>query len=90
MKLRKLTDSELRRVNELAEALREQDKDKYKLGHAFLYLFERNKILEDIAVKADYFLRFGQGTKELTSLRMAIEHLREMDEDVNEDSSMFV
>ncbi len=90
MKLRKLSDSEMIKVGELAEVMREQDKDKYNLGRALIYLRDRNKLLEDLLLKTDYFLRFGMGTKELTALRMAVEHLRELDEDVSDDSSMFI
>lgn len=90
MNLRKLSDTEMLKVGELAEKMRDKGKDKHNLGHAVLYLSDRNKRLEDLLVKTDYYLRFGMGTKELTAIRMAVEHLREMDEEVNDDSSMFV
>lgn len=90
MKLRKLSDTEMQKVADLAEAMRDQDKDKHNLGRAIIYLRDRNRLLEDLLVKTDYYLRFGMGTKELTAVRMAVEHLRELDEDVSDDSSMFV
>ena len=89
MALRKLTSDELEQALDLAQAMREKDKDKYNLGHALLYLQQRNKLLEDLRVKADYYIRFGMGTRELTDLRKALEHLHELDTQDEDDSSLF-
>ena len=89
MALRKLSTDEMKQAMDLANAMREKDKDKYNLGHALLYLEERNRLLEDLWIKADYYLRFGMGTKELTDLRRAVDYLHELEAKEDEDSSLF-
>ena len=89
MVMRKLTEEEMAKALELATAMHEKDQDKYSLGYALLYLQERNKLLEDMRRKADYFVRFGMGQKELTDLRVALEKLHEMEVDDADDTSLF-
>ena len=89
MALQKLTTDEMNQALDLARAMREKNKDKFHLGHALLYLDERNKLLEDLWVKADYYLRFGMGTKELTDLRKAVDYLHELQVAEEDDSSLF-
>ena len=89
MALRKLTEEEMDKALELAAAMRDKDQDKYNLGYALLYLQERNRMLEDMRRKADYYVRFGMGQKELTDLRIALEQLHEMEVGDADDTSMF-
>lgn len=89
MALQKPSQDELNQALDLARAMREKDKDKYNLGHVLLYLEERNKLLEDVRVKADYYLRFGMGTRELTALRRAVDQMHELDVTEGDDSSLF-
>ena len=89
MPLRKLDEEEMKKVTALAQALREKGRDKYKLGYALLYLQERNKMLEDVRKKAEYYVRFGMGEKELSNLRLALEKMHELDAAGTDDSSFF-
>ena len=89
MPLRKLDEEEMKKVTALAGALREKGRDKYKLGYALLYLQERNKMLEDVRKKAEYYVRFGMGEKELSNLRMALEKMHELDVAGTDDASFF-
>ncbi len=89
MPLKKLDDEEMKQVTALAEAMREKGKDKYKLGYALLYLQDRNKLLEEVRKRAEYFVRFGMGEKELSNLRLALEKIHEMDIVDADDSSFF-
>lgn len=43
-----------------AELLRETGNDHHHIGHALLYLEERNRMLEAIAKAADEYVRFGE------------------------------
>ncbi len=79
----------LERARKLAEAMRAQDKDKYGLAHVLLYLDERNRMLEELYRKAEYYLRFGMGERELTELRLAVERIREADVEEADDSAFF-
>ena len=87
--MKKPSREEMEQVIKLANAMREKGKDKYKLAYVLLYLQERNKILEDLRKKADYYVRFGMGEQELRSLRLALEKVHEMDMADSEDSSFF-
>ncbi|WP_456405605.1 hypothetical protein [Thiolapillus sp.] len=89
MPLKKLDDEEMKRVVALAEAMREKGKDKYKLGYALLYLLERNKLLEEVRKRAEYYVRFGMGEQELSNLRLALEKMHEADVGDADDSSFF-
>jgi hypothetical protein len=89
MPLKKLDDEEMKKVTVLAEAMREKGKDKYKLGYALLYLQDRNKLLEEVRKRAEYYVRFGMGEKELSNLRLALEKIHEMDVVDADDSSFF-
>ncbi|BAO45167.1 hypothetical protein TBH_C2256 [Thiolapillus brandeum] len=90
MSMRKPSREEMEQALQLAEALREKGKDQYKLGYVLLYLQERNKILEDLRKKAEYYVRFGMGEQELRNLRSALEKIHDMDVDEADDSSFFV
>lgn len=85
----KLTEEEIGKALELADAMRSRGRDKYNLGHALLYLKERNVLLEDLRNKAEYYIRFGMAEKELRDLRSALSKLREQDASDTEDSSLF-
>ena len=89
MPLKKLDEEEMRKVIALAEAMREKDQDKYKLAYALLYLLERNKLLEEVRKRAEYYVRFGMPEKELSNLRLALEKIHELDVDEVDDSSFF-
>lgn len=89
MATRKPTEEELHHALKLAEAMRDQDKDKYGLGAVMLNLYERNKLLEDVRMKAEYYVRFGMEDKELTNLRLALAEVRKLDELPDDDSSLF-
>ncbi|HIE56306.1 MAG TPA: hypothetical protein EYP90_14220 [Chromatiaceae bacterium] len=80
----------MKKVLQLAEAMRDQGKDKYQIAHALLYLDERNRLLEDVYQKAEHYIRFGMGETELTALRKAVEKVREADAEEADDSAMFV
>ena len=90
MPLKKLDDEQMKQVTALAEAMRKKGKDKYKIGYALLYLLERNKLLEDVRKRAEYYVRFGQGEQELSNLRVALEKMHELDVVDADDSSFFV
>ncbi len=90
MPMKKPSREELEQAIQLAEAMREKGKDQYKLGYVLLYLNERNRILEDLRKKAEYYVRFGMGEQELRNLRVALEKLHEMDVEEADDSSFFV
>jgi hypothetical protein len=80
----------MEKILKLAEAMRAQNKDKYRLAHALLYLDERNRMLEDLYHKAERYIRFGMGEHELTDLRLAVERIREADVGDADDSALFV
>ncbi len=89
MVMKKPSREEMEQAIHLAEAMREKGKDQYKLGYVLLYLEERNRILEDLRKKAEYYVRFGMGEQELRNLRVALEKLHEMDVEDADDSSFF-
>jgi len=89
MASRKLTEEEMDKTLELATAMQDQGRDKYHLGRALLNLKERNDLLENLRMKAEFYLRFGMAEKELRDLRVALDKLRELDADEEEDSSLF-
>ncbi len=89
MTMRKPAREDMDRVLELARAMRDKGKDQYKLAYVLLYLVERNAELEDLRNKAEYYIRFGMGETELTALRQALAHLREMDVEEADASSLF-
>ena len=89
MVMKKPSREEMEQAIHLAEAMREKGKDQYKLGYVLLYLQERNRILEDLRKKAEYYVRFGMGEQELRNLRVALEKLHEMDVEDADDSSFF-
>jgi hypothetical protein len=90
MSLKKLDEEQMKQVSELAQALRDKGQDKYRLGYAFLYMQERNKLLEEVRKRAEYFVRFGMGETELSNLRLALEKIHDMDVVEADDSSFFV
>lgn len=90
MPVKKLEPEVMEKVLQLAEAMRAQGKDKYKLAQALLYLDERNRMLEELYHKAEHYLRFGMGERELTELRLAVEKVHEADVEEADDSAMFV
>jgi len=90
MPMKKLEPEVMEKILKLAEAMRAQNKDKYRLAHALLYLDERNRMLEDLYHKAERYIRFGMGEHELTDLRLAVERIREADVEEADDSALFV
>jgi len=90
MPMKKLEPETMEKILKLAEAMRAQNKDKYRLAHALLYLDERNQMLEDLYHKAERYIRFGMGEHELTDLRLAVERIREADVEEADDSALFV
>ena len=90
MPMKKLEPETMEKILKLAEAMRAQNKDKYRLAHALLYLDERNRMLEDLYHKAERYIRFGMGEHELTDLRLAVERIREADVEEADDSALFV
>jgi len=90
MPMKKLPPEVMEKVLKLAEAMRDQGKDKYRLAQALLYLDERNRMLEDLYQKAEHYIRFGMGEHELTALRVAVEKVREADVEEADDAAMFV
>ena len=64
-----------------AELLRETGNDHHHIGHALLYLEERNRMLEAIAVAAEAYTRFGEDAQLHTKL---IKALRAFEEYENE------
>lgn len=90
MAVKKVEPEIMEKVLRLAEAMRAQGKDKYRLAQALLYLEERNRMLEDLFHKAERYLKFGMGEHELTALRLAVEKVREADVEEADDSAMFV
>ena len=90
MAVKKLEPEIMDKVLKLAEAMRAQGKDKYRLAQALLYLDERNRMLEDLYQKAEKYLRFGMGEHELTELRMAVEKVHEAGVEEADDAAMFV
>lgn len=89
MAIPKPTEEEMNRALEMAEAMRDQGRDEYYMAHALLYLKERNKLLEDLYKKADYYLRFGMPEKELSDLRLALRKMHEQDVDDADESLFF-
>jgi hypothetical protein len=89
MAVRKVDPQAMDKVLRLAEAMRVQGKDKYRLGQALLYLEERNRMLEDLFHKAEKYLKFGMGEHELTELRLAVEKVREANVEEADDEVMF-
>ncbi|HHH13025.1 MAG TPA: hypothetical protein ENJ98_02205 [Thiolapillus brandeum] len=90
MPMKRLEPETMEKILKLAEAMRAQNKDKYRLAHALLYLDERNRMLEDLYHKAERYIRFGMGEHELTDLRLAVERIREADVEDADDSALFV
>ena len=89
MPRKKPEQQQIDKVARLAQALYEQGKDKYGIAQVLLYLLERNKKLEDLRDKAEYYVRFGMGESELTALRRALDKMREEDVVDADDSSFF-
>lgn len=56
-----------------AELLRETGNDHHHIGHALLYLEERNRMLEKIAHAAEEYIRFGEDSQLHTKLVKALE-----------------
>lgn len=90
MSVKKPNREELEKVLVLAQVLRDKGKDKFHLGHALLYLEERNRLLEDVRQKAEHYVRFGMGERELTALRLALEKLHDLDVEDADESSLFI
>jgi hypothetical protein len=88
--LRKPDKETLSRVLQLAHSMRDSDRDRYDLARVLLYLEERNRALEDVLQRAEYYVRFGMGDHELTELRQVIQKLREEEQRQSQDSSMLV
>jgi uncharacterized protein YbgA (DUF1722 family) len=72
----------------LAKAMREKGKDQFHLAQVLLYLSERTRVLEEVLMHADYFLRFGMAERELTELRRLVEKIREEESRHGSDSSL--
>ena len=72
-----------------AELLRETGNDHHHIGHALLYLEERNRILESIAVAAEEYLRFGEDAQLHTNLLKALRAFKdyELEAELNEPPS---
>lgn len=56
-----------------AELLRETGNDHHHIGHALLYLEERNRMLQAIADAAEEYIRFGEDSQLHTKLVKALE-----------------
>lgn len=77
----------MKKATKLAKRLYKEDRDKYHLGQAFIYLKNRNKLFEELLHSTDHYMRFGMGSNEFNAMRVAVKHLREMEEEKFDDSS---
>lgn len=73
-----------------AELLRETGNDHHHIGHALLYLEERNRLLEAIALAAETYTRFGEDTQLHTQLIKALQAFEEYEkETVTDEPPLF-
>jgi hypothetical protein len=77
------------KILKLAEAMRAQNKDKYRMAHALLYLEQRNRLLEDLYHKVERYFHSGMAELELRDLRLAFERIREADVEDADSSALF-
>ena len=66
-----------------AELVRESDNDPHALAHTILYLAERNSKLENIAIAAETYIRFGQDPQLHTNLVKALQQFENYETEVN-------
>lgn len=73
-----------------AELLRETGNDHHHIGHALLYLEERNRKLEAIALAAEAYTRFGEDTQLHSNLVNALKAFEEYErETVTDEPPLF-
>lgn len=70
-----------------AELLRETGNDHHHIGHALLYLEERNRMLETIAHAADEYLRFGEDPQLHSRLLKALEAFEDYEREAETDEA---
>ena len=70
--IKKPTPEQMDQALAAAQALREGE-DPDSMGHAFLYLFNRNKHLEEVYEHVYHYLHSGQASREHAMLVRAIE-----------------
>ncbi len=68
-----------------AELLRETGNDHHHIGHALLYIAERNRLLEAVAVAAEAYMRFGEDTQLHSNLLLALQALEEYEREAEID-----
>jgi hypothetical protein len=68
-----------------AELLRETGNDHHHIGHALLYLEERTRMLEAIAVAAEAYTRFGEDAHLHTQLIKALQAFEEYEKETVPD-----
>lgn len=68
-----------------AELLRETGNDHHHIGHALLYLEERGRLLEAVAIAAEAYIRFGEDTQLHTNLVKALQALEDYEREAELD-----
>ena len=68
-----------------AELLRETGNDHHHIGHALLYLEERNRVLEAIAHAAKEYVHFGEDPHLHTTLLKTLQALEEYEKETLDD-----
>jgi hypothetical protein len=69
-----------------AELLRETGNDHHHIGHALLYLEERNRLLETIAKAAEEYVRFGEDAQLHSHLVRALTAFETYEREVTQES----
>ncbi|MCF6282322.1 MAG: hypothetical protein L3J28_08955 [Candidatus Polarisedimenticolaceae bacterium] len=75
----KPTAAALAQAVEAAELMRERTDDETGVAHSLLYLFQRNRRLEEVVALVDRYLNFGTPKDEHAQLVLMLEALHQSD-----------
>lgn len=67
-----------------AERIREADEDSRFTSKCLIYLYQRNKDLEDVLGHVEKYLRFGLPVEEHSALVRLVDDIREREETVDD------
>ncbi|WP_438970556.1 hypothetical protein [Methylophaga sp.] len=71
-----------------AELLRETGNDHHHIGHALLYLEERSRLLEAVAIASEAYIRFGEDAQLHTNLVKALQALEDYEREAIPDEAL--